>query len=73
MYRLAFSATFEYLCYGTRVIINILPFSVRGPSLMFTDVRFLRMKTVPALEGLNTVKWVVKFRCKVSEASVLLI
>ena len=33
---LALSALFEYLCYGSTIIINILILSVRGPSV---DVR----------------------------------
>ena len=38
----------EYLCYMSTAIINILILSVRGSTL---DVRFWRLKTVPALKG----------------------
>ena len=40
----------EYLCYMSTAIINILILSVRGSTL---DVRFWRLKTVPALKGLK--------------------
>ena len=42
----------EYLYYGSAAVRNILILSVRGPS---TDVRFWRIKTVPALKGLKVI------------------
>ena len=47
---LAFSASFEYLCYGSRAIRNILILSVRGPTLLSDSDVYI--KTVPALKGL---------------------
>ena len=49
---LALSGSFEYLCYGSTTIINILTLSVRGSPLYVRIVRFWRIKTVPALKGL---------------------
>ena len=46
MSQLALSALFEFLCYGSTAIINILTLSVRGPILY---VRFCRIKSVLAL------------------------
>ena len=55
---LALSDSFEYLCYGSMNIRNILILTVRGQSLCVrtsTDVRFGRIKTVPALKGLKRI------------------
>ena len=59
MSQLALSASFEYLCYGSTTNINIFnSFSAgavfRRPNLTSTDVRLGRLKTVPALEELNS-------------------
>ena len=48
------SGSFEYICYGSTTFRNILILSVRGPSLLrqnltSTDVRFWRIRTVPAM------------------------
>ena len=42
--QLALSASFQYLSYGSTAIINIVILTVRG-----TDVRFRRLKSIPAL------------------------
>ena len=51
---LAVAASFEYLCYGSTNIINIFTLSVWGLTLairilMSTDVRLLRLKSIPTL------------------------
>ena len=57
MSQLALSASFEYLCYGSTPIVNILIFfsagiDVRRQNLTSKDVWFWRIETLPALEGL---------------------
>ena len=42
-----FALSTEYLCYGSTAIINILIFSVRGPTI---DVRIGRLKSVLVLK-----------------------
>ena len=50
---LAFFDSFEYLCHGSTAIINLLNFSVRGPSLDSSiDVR-LTYKASPRAERVN--------------------
>ena len=50
MSQLGLSASFEYLCYRSMVIIHFHTLSARGPSL---DVRIWRLKTVPALKRIE--------------------
>ena len=49
------SASFEYLCYGSTAIINILIPKVRGPSLEYDVYRrqILTPKNVPRAEMVN--------------------
>ena len=66
---LALSASFEYLCYESTANINNLILSVRGSSLYVrnltsTDVRFRRIKTVPALKGLGKQLLLLDFALK---------
>ena len=62
---LAPSASFEYICYGsTVIIINCFnSFSAgtvfRRQNLTSIDVRFRRLKTVPALKGSSYMHWIV--------------
>ena len=60
MSSLAFSDSFEYLCYGSTANRNIFYFYSAGidfsrQNLTSTDVRFCRLKSIPALEGLTLV------------------
>ena len=55
---LAVPATFEYPCYGSIGIINMLILSVRGlyldvKSLKSKDVRLCRLNTFPTPKGLK--------------------
>ena len=55
------SDSFEYLCYGSTTIRNILILLVRGPSKAYTSEsavyrrRFWRITTVPAPKGLSVI------------------
>ena len=50
-FQLALSDLFEYICYGYTAIRN-----VRGSTLdVRTDVRFWRLKPIPALKGLTLI------------------
>ena len=50
------SDSFEYLCHGSTTIRNIFTLTVPGSTLVFTDVKYRRLKLVPALEGLNNLQ-----------------
>ena len=51
------SDLFEYLCYGSTAIRNMFTLTARmdfsRQNLTSTDVRFWRLKSIPALCGLN--------------------
>ena len=58
MSSLALSDSFEYLCYGSTAIRNILYSYSAGidcslQNLTATDVRFWRLKFIPAFNALN--------------------
>ena len=58
MSSLALSDAFEYLCYGSTAIRNIFTLYSAGidftrQNLTSTDVRFRRLKSIPALLELN--------------------
>ena len=50
MSQLAFSASFEYLCYGSMTIRNILILPVQGSTL---DLRILASKVDPLAVRIN--------------------
>ena len=60
MSELALTASFKYLCYGSTAIIVFLFFSVgiefRSRNLTSMDVRFWRLKSVPARKGFMVVR-----------------
>ena len=58
MSRLALADSFEYLCYGSTAIRYCFYSYSAGidfsrQNVMSTDVRFWRLKSIPALQGLN--------------------
>ena len=70
---LALSASFEYLCYGSTAIRNILILSARGLSLytLESDI-YRRQKDGPVLKGLKSLVWPFFFYLFCTEITVII-
>ena len=53
---MSLSDSFEYLCYWSTSIRNILILTVRGPSLY---VKIWRLQTAPTLKGLKVIVTII--------------